>query len=49
MKEYKFRTNRDLAQVNVSVFQDGYIGCDIVDSIGCQDCYKRFLERMKRE
>ena len=34
---------------NVSVFQDGYIGCEIVDSIGCQECYKRFLERIERE
>ena len=26
----------------VSIFQDGYIYCSIVDSIGCQECYKRF-------
>lgn len=27
---------------NVTVFQDGYINCSILDSIGCQECYRRF-------
>ena len=34
---------------NVSIFQDGYIRCSMVDSIGCQECYRRFEERMERE
>lgn len=34
---------------NVSIFQDGYIQCSMVDSIGCQECYRRFLERMERD
>lgn len=29
----------------VSIFQDGYIYCSIVDSIGCEECYRRFEER----
>lgn len=27
---------------NVQVFQDGYILCDIIGSIGCEECYRRF-------
>ncbi len=27
---------------NVTIFQDGYISCSIIDSIGCQECYERF-------
>lgn len=34
---------------NVSVFQDGYIGCSIVNSIGCQEYYRRFEKRTERE
>lgn len=30
---------------NVQVFQDGYIQCSIIDSIGCKECYQRFAER----
>lgn len=30
---------------NVQVFQDGYIWCSIIDSIGCEECYKRFCDR----
>lgn len=40
---------RDCLCAPVSVYQDGYIWCSIVDSIGCQECYRRFLERMVRE
>lgn len=34
---------------NVEIFQDGYILCSIVDSIGCEECYRRFEERKKEE
>ena len=34
---------------NVSIFQDVYIRCSMVDSNGCQECYRRFEERMERE
>lgn len=30
---------------NVQIFQDGYIACSIVDSIGCEECYRRFEEQ----
>lgn len=30
---------------NVVVFQDGYISCSIVDSIGCEECYSRMGEQ----
>lgn len=30
---------------NVCVFEDGYIRCGIIDTVGCEECYKRFLEK----
>lgn len=30
---------------NVQKFQDGFIRCCLVDSIGCETCYKRFIEK----
>lgn len=33
----------------VSVFQDGYIWCSFVDTVGCQECYKKFMKRMERD
>jgi len=29
----------------IQVFQDGYMRCGIIDFIGCEQCYKEFLER----
>ena len=29
---------------NVQIFQDGYILCGIIDSVGCAECYRRFIE-----
>lgn len=30
---------------NVQVYQDGYIFCNLIDCFGCEECYKRFLEK----
>ena len=30
---------------NVQVFQDGYILCSLVNTFGCEACYRRFEER----
>lgn len=30
---------------NVQVFQDGYIHCSIVESVGCGKCYEEFIKR----
>jgi len=34
---------------NVTVFQDGYILCGLVDVLGCAECYRRFEEALERE
>ena len=47
--KYEGQDIKDCLCAPVSVYQDGYIQCSIVDSIGCQECYRRFLERMERE
>lgn len=36
-------------EANVQVFQDGYIQCSLVDSIGCEECMRRFEAKAKRE
>ena len=30
-------------KANVAVYQDGYISCSLVESIGCESCYKDFV------
>jgi hypothetical protein len=45
--EYKGQQVRECLRVPVSVFQDGYIQCTLVDTIGCQWCYKSFMARME--
>lgn len=32
---------------NVQIFQDGYILCSLADTVGCEECYRRFIERQK--
>lgn len=34
---------------NVVVYQDGYIQCSIVETIGCEECYRRFEEEAKED
>jgi len=33
----------------ISKFQDGYISCSIVESVGCEECLRRAKERRKRK
>lgn len=47
--KYQGQVVKHCLLANVSIFQDGYIRCSMVDSIGCQECYRRFEERMERE
>lgn len=35
---------KDCIKCVVTVFQDGYIDCSLVDSVGCEVCYKEFKE-----
>lgn len=32
---------------NVAIFQDGYIGCGIINTFGCQRCYEEWEEKVK--
>lgn len=34
---------------NVSVFQDGYIQCSIIDTVGCEACYRELEEKLGEE
>ena len=33
---------------NVTIFQDGYIQCSLIDSVGCEDCYKRLADKLQK-
>ena len=44
-EKYRGQQVRTCLMVNVSVFQDGYIQCSIVETVGCEECYRRFEER----
>lgn len=35
-------------KANVSIFQDGYIDCSLIESSGCEACYREFEERTER-
>ena len=43
-QKYQGQRVEHCLNVAVSIFQDGYIYCSIVDSIGCEECYRRFEE-----
>ena len=43
--EYQGSTVRSCLLNNVQLFQDGYIGCGLVETIGCEECYRRFAEK----
>lgn len=33
----------------VEVYQDGYVQCSLVESVGCEECMKRFEEKMDKK
>lgn len=41
-EEYIGSTVRQCLCATIEVFQDGYIHCPILDSIGCEECVKNF-------
>lgn len=47
--KYKGQQVKTCLKENVSVFQDGYIRCGLVESIGCEKCYAEFEEKVGRE
>ena len=46
---YEGQTVKKCLYANVSVFQDGYIGCSIVHTMGCEECYRRFEQEQEGE
>lgn len=47
--KYEGQQVRECLGAPVSVFQDGYIQCSLVDTIGCMRCYERFMEKQEDE
>lgn len=45
--KYKGQQVKTCLKTNVSVFQDGYIDCSIIDTIGCERCYEEFERGQK--
>ena len=41
--KYKGQQVKTCLKSNVSIFQDGYIECSLIDALGCEACYKEFL------
>ena len=38
---------KECLKCNVAVFQDGYIDCSLVNTLGCTECYQEFMESME--
>lgn len=43
--EYKRHKVKQCLGANISVFQDGFISCSIIDSVGCRECYNRLKQK----
>ena len=43
--KYKGQQVKTCLKYNVSVFQDGYIECGLVDTLGCEKCYEEFEKK----
>lgn len=44
--KYKGCEVKECLKENVVVYQDGYIGCSLVDTFGCENCYKEFEQKL---
>lgn len=42
--KYKGQQVKECLKCNVQVFQDGYIYCSMVETMGCEACYEEFQE-----
>lgn len=47
--KYTGQEVKECLDCNVSVFQDGYISCPLVECVGCEECYRRFEEKLKEQ
>lgn len=45
--KYKGQKVKHCLKAAVSVFQDGYMDCSIIDSVGCERCYEEFERRQE--
>ncbi len=45
--KYQGQKVQECLKAMVSVFQDGYIVCSLVDTLGCTACYQEFCEHME--
>ena len=45
--KYKGCQIKECLKCNVAVYQDRYIDCSLVDTLGCTECYKEFNESME--
>ena len=43
---YEGQTIKKCLCANISVFQDNSIRCPLVEAIGCEECYRRFTEKL---
>ena len=43
--KYQGQQVKDCLDAVVFIFQDGYISCSLVDTAGCEECYRKFNER----
>ena len=47
--KYKGQQVKECLKANIAVFQDGYIDCSLINSIGCEQCYKELKEKIERK
>ena len=38
---------KDCLETVIEIYQDGYMNCSLVDSVGCQECYRRLEENIE--
>lgn len=43
--EYTGSECKECLKANVTVFQDGYISCSLIERFGCERCFEEFLEK----
>lgn len=47
--EYKDSTAKECLDAMVQVYQDGYVKCSLVESVGCEECMRRFEEKQVKK
>lgn len=47
--KYRGQQVKTCLKANVVIFQDGYVDCCLIDSFGCERCYKEFLEKREEK